>query len=133
MPTEDFDLGRCSRHCKIKSFTPIWLAQPLVGVKNKRYRWGFFATLTQSGPTKAPFPFYKRAPPEIGVVAMTLGEAICGEPYGSKVIQISAAGHDNTSTTQSNLSCFALCEDGTIWLIDTASLRWTKMPELPHD
>lgn len=33
----------------------------------------------------------------------------------SKVIQIALAGHENTSSTQCNLTLVALCDDGTIW------------------
>lgn len=32
-----------------------------------------------------------------------------------KVIQIALAGHENTSSTQCNLTLVALCDDGTIW------------------
>lgn len=32
-----------------------------------------------------------------------------------KVIQIALAGHENTSSTQCNLTLVALCDDGTMW------------------
>jgi len=52
-----------------------------------------------------------------------------------KPIQISAAGVENTSSTQCNLVLFALCDDGTIWELrdNTANPAWHKLPAVPQD
>lgn len=49
-----------------------------------------------------------------------------------KIIQIAAAGHANTSATQSDLTMFALCDDGTTWAIDSAKCQWLIFPEIPQ-
>jgi len=45
-----------------------------------------------------------------------------------KIIQIAACGHVNTSTTQSNLTLFALCDDGRLWALNCANGSWSDVP-----
>jgi len=45
-----------------------------------------------------------------------------------KIIQITACGHENTSSTQSNLTLFALCDNGRLWALDGASWNWVEVP-----
>lgn len=49
-----------------------------------------------------------------------------------KIIQIAACGHDNTQATQSNLSLFALCDDGRLYCLNGASFIWNEVP-LPNN
>lgn len=52
-----------------------------------------------------------------------------------KIIQIAACGHENTSTTQSTVSVFALADDGTLWATDPYHKVecWHEMQPLPDD
>jgi hypothetical protein len=45
-----------------------------------------------------------------------------------KIIQIAACGHENTSATQSNMTLFALCDDGRLWALNGATWDWDAVP-----
>lgn len=48
-----------------------------------------------------------------------------------KIIQIAACGHENTQATQSNLTLFALCDNGQLWELDVSGRRWHEVPLMP--
>lgn len=50
-----------------------------------------------------------------------------------RIIQITAAGHENVSTTQCNLTLFALCNDGTVWEMQNGRSNWMRVPDIPED
>ena len=55
------------------------------------------------------------------------------EENNRKVIQISACGHENTISTQSDVSLFALCSDGSMWVLsDQSMLQWRQLPPIPE-
>jgi len=49
-----------------------------------------------------------------------------------RVIQLAAAGHENTSRTQSDMSLFALCDDGKIFIFDFSATEWIPLPAVPQ-
>lgn len=46
---------------------------------------------------------------------------------GPKIVQISACGHDNVSTTQSNLTLFVLYDNGRVWAMNGANGSWSEL------
>jgi len=49
-----------------------------------------------------------------------------------KIIQIAACGHDNTASTQSSYSIYALADDGSLWgMFGDGQVRWASLPPLP--
>lgn len=50
-----------------------------------------------------------------------------------KIVQISVTGVVNNSSTQCNYVTAALCDDGTVWVIDDYADRgWLKYPDIPQ-
>ena len=49
-----------------------------------------------------------------------------------KVIQLATTGHENTSQTQSSMSLFALCNDGSMFHLDSADWAWVPVPDIPQ-
>lgn len=49
-----------------------------------------------------------------------------------KVIQLAATGHENTSQTQSNMSLFALCNDGAMFVLDSGHREWHPVADIPQ-
>lgn len=47
-----------------------------------------------------------------------------------KIIQIAACGVDNVQATQCNDKIFALCSDGTLWVIRNTDSEWYQVPEI---
>jgi hypothetical protein len=62
-------------------------------------------------------------------LASSAAEAV--EIAGRRVVQITATGHANTFQTQSALTLFALCDDGTIWSLNDCSAEWIRCPAIP--
>ena len=50
-----------------------------------------------------------------------------------KIIQIAFSGVENTSQTQCNAQLFALCDDGTLWMIKNNDDKWIKIPNVPQE
>lgn len=50
-----------------------------------------------------------------------------------KIIQIAAAGVENTYSTQCSHITTALCDDGTVWEIhDNSQPIWRQLPPIPQ-
>lgn len=51
-----------------------------------------------------------------------------------KIIQIAAAGVENTQSTQSSLAVVALCDDGSVWLTSEKEAHpWQWLGAIPQD
>ena len=46
----------------------------------------------------------------------------------SKIIQIACCGHNHTLTTEPNLTLFALCDNGSLWVLNSADWYWSEVP-----
>ena len=74
---------------------------------------------------------WRNMPPEVFYAAARLARDTLAVT-DRKIVQIAAAGHENVSTTQSNLTLFALCNDGTVWDINNQQATWRQLPPIPQ-
>lgn len=49
-----------------------------------------------------------------------------------RIVQISTCGVTNHASTQCDSFVYALCDDGSVWMTDEASHKWTCFPPIPQ-